>query len=191
MDGKVEWKGGLITVKAILDNLKDYKRAIPSLRGRRIMYADQVLNKETNTVLNWNFIQLIGGSCKGPKPQWYKDMLRKLTTDTGILKRQWADLPWLDQNRNFLSQHQETDGRRANWYIVVDRKNPDIFTWIHRKGTVSESRSNTQSDRSSQHFNLFQNPRSGHAVLKNVITARTKKRRSPYLYNPQSHVLVI
>jgi ribonuclease HI len=172
---KFEWKGGLITIKAILDNPKEYKRAIPSLRGRRIMYADQVLNKETNTVLSWNLIQLLGGSCKGPKPQWYKDTLRKLTTEIGTLKRQWADLPWQDQNHNFLSQHQETDGRRANWYIVVDRRNPDIFTWIHRKGNVSEPRSNIQSDLSSQHFNLFQNPRSGHAVLRECDYCKNKE----------------
>ena len=110
------------------------------------MYADQILNKETNMVLSWNFIQLTSGSCKGPKPQWYRDTLRKLTTETGILKRQWTDLPWQDQNPKFLSQHQETDGRRINWYIVVDRRNPDLFTWIHKKGAVVGLRDGTQSD---------------------------------------------
>ena len=78
------------------------------------MYIDQILNKELNSILSWNFIQLLSKSCKGPKPQWYRDIKEKLTNKAGILKNQWTNLPWKDQKPIFLSKKQETDGRKTN-----------------------------------------------------------------------------
>ena len=33
-----------------------------------------------------------------------------------------------DQERKFISYKQETDSIRNNWYIIVDNKNPELFT---------------------------------------------------------------
>ena len=112
-----DWQGGLVTIKSVLNSTKEYKRAIPSLRGKNIMYIDQVLNKELSSILSWNFIQLLNNSTKGPKPFWYKDIREKLTTETGTLKKHWTNLPWKSQNTKFISQKQELDGRKINWYI--------------------------------------------------------------------------
>jgi len=65
---KFDWKGGFMSIKSMLDDHKEYKKAIPSLRKRKIMYVDQILNKELNNILSWNFIQLLDNSIKGPKP---------------------------------------------------------------------------------------------------------------------------
>ena len=169
-----EWRGGLVTIKTVQNNPKEYKKAIPSLKGRKIMYIDQILNKKLNGILSWNFIQLLSKSCKGPKPQWYRDIKEKLTNKAGILKNQWTNLPWKDQKPVFLSKKQETDGRKTNWYILVDRENPDIITWVRKRGAFKKIERDTQLEQSHQHFNLIQNPRSGHAILQECDLCKRK-----------------
>jgi hypothetical protein len=163
---KFEWQGGLISIKTMLDNPKDYKKAIPSIKSKMIMYTDQIINKEASTILSWNFIQLINSSSRGPKPHWYNKIREKLITDTGTLKNQWTILPWQKQYPKFLSRAQETDGRKINWYLMVDKDDPDLFIWIRGKGTEIQIGRNNRLDPNTQHFSLVQNPRSGQAILK-------------------------
>ena len=136
------------------------------------MYIDQILNKETNSILSWNFIKLLSNSTRGWKPQWYKDIKNKLATKTDTLKNQWTNLPWKDQKYRFISQEQETDGRKNNWYIIVDEENPDLFIWIREKGVLEKKRSKCQHIYSQQHYSIFQNPRTGHVVLKTCETCK-------------------
>jgi hypothetical protein len=65
---KFSWRDGLISVKLVLNNSKEYKKAIPSLRGKDIMYVDQVLNRELNSILSWSFIQLLNNANRESKP---------------------------------------------------------------------------------------------------------------------------
>jgi ribonuclease HI len=182
---KFEWKGGLISIKAIQNSPKDYIKAIPSLRGRKIMFVDQVLNRELNTILSWNFIQLLGGSNKGPTPQWYSEVKGVLVNKTGILKAQWTNLPWKDQKLLFLSKKQEPDGRKTNWYLLVDKEDPDRFTWVRRKGAFSKVTRGTIITYGQQHFNLVQNPRSGHAVLQECDHCKERTGREDEEPSPQ------
>jgi len=92
------------------------------------------LNLELNTVLSWNFIQLLNNSNKGPVPLWYTRTVETIATRTGTLKRQWLNLPWQEQEYNFLSREYETDGRKLKWYIAIDEKNPDSLIWFKDKG---------------------------------------------------------
>ena len=150
----------------MLDDHKEYKKAIPSLRKRKIMYVDQILNKELNSILSWNFIQLLGNSIKGSKPSWYKETKNKIATRTDILKSQWKNLPWKDQEYKFISNRQETDGKRDNWYIIIDEENPEVFTWIREKGRLNKGKFKQCQNNNRQHYSLSQNPRTGHAVLR-------------------------
>jgi ribonuclease HI len=163
---KFDWKGGFMSIKSILGNCIEYKKAIPSLRKRKIMYVDQILNKELDSILSWNFVQLLGNSTKGPKPSWYKETRNKIATRTDVLKSQWINLPWKDQEHEILSNRQEADGRRNNWYIIVDEENPELFTWVREKGRLNKEKLKNRHNNSRQHYSLFQNPRTGHAVLR-------------------------
>jgi hypothetical protein len=68
-------------------------------------------------------------------------------------------------NHKFFSQTQETDGRKINWYIIVDKENPDLFTWIRKKGNLIDTKRNTHSNHNQQHFTLSQNPETGNTIL--------------------------
>ena len=88
-----------------------------------------------------------------------------MTTETGTLKKHWSSLPWHTQRLSFISQRQETDGRKVNWYIVVDKEDPESFTWIKRKGNMVNTGRRLSPSHNQQHFTLRQNPRTGYAVL--------------------------
>jgi hypothetical protein len=129
------------------------------------MYVDQILNRELDTVFSWNFIQLLNNASRGPKPLWYKKLIGSMASKTGNLKSHWLNLPWQPQNLRFISQRQEVDGRKVNWYVIVDKENPELFTWVKEKGNISELKRDRQLPLNQQHYALRQNPKTGHAIL--------------------------
>ena len=64
-------------------------------------------------------------------------MIETIANNNDVLKGQWTGLSWQEQNHNFLSQRLELNGRKMNWYMIVDGKDPELFTWIKKKGIYS------------------------------------------------------
>ena len=57
---------------------------------------------------------------------------------------------------------------------MVDRENPDIITWVRKRGDFKKIERDIQLEQSHQHFNLIQNPRSGHAILQECDLCKRK-----------------
>ena len=113
---KFKWKEEIISIKTILDDTIEYKKAIPSLRKKKILYLDQILNTEHGSILSWNCIQLLNKAGRGPKPTWYKKIVEKITRNntSNLLKDHWTNLYWKTQNKTFLFKKQKTDNKRIN-----------------------------------------------------------------------------
>jgi len=61
-----QWSGGTISIKAGLNDTTVYKKSMAQLRERKLMYIDQLLDKESGTLLSWAIIKGANvGSNKG------------------------------------------------------------------------------------------------------------------------------
>ena len=50
------WKERSISIKTILNNNKDYKKATSILKKYNIIFIDQLINKDIKMILNWKLI---------------------------------------------------------------------------------------------------------------------------------------
>ena len=60
-----DWEGGAQPIKHCLNNDQLYSFSKRSLKNREIMFTDQLVDAETQTILDWNYIKTVKGpSCK-------------------------------------------------------------------------------------------------------------------------------
>jgi hypothetical protein len=168
-----------------------YKKTIPSLKRHKIIYIDQIVNKELKSIMEWPFIQLLTRCTKGRMPGWYKYIRSKTSTGTGLLQKQWANLQWMDQTQDFISQSQEQDGRKVNWYVLMEEKKPETLTWVRKKGGYKGPRyefNQAPDPRYDKHYIAVQDYKTGHAILKECDRCKKEKRLSNERNEETEHI---
>jgi hypothetical protein len=64
-----QWQGGNFTIKKGLNNDILYKRSISSMRMRKMMFIDQLIDDELEILLSWKLVKIMyTKSRKGPEP---------------------------------------------------------------------------------------------------------------------------
>src|SRR6185369_7154382 len=77
-----QWTGGSRSIKTELKDDQLYYKSAQSLRKKRLMYIDQLIDAELNILLDWNFIKTFAaGSSKGRSPTWFIMLKEKITTN--------------------------------------------------------------------------------------------------------------
>jgi hypothetical protein len=55
-----------------------YQKSVSSMKKKKVMFIDQLIDKELKILLSWKFIKAINSSPKnGPEPKWFKKLRRK------------------------------------------------------------------------------------------------------------------
>src|SRR5438552_4936109 len=97
------------------------------------MFIDQLIDTDLKTMLKWKFIKIVGKeSRRGPKPIWYKTIVKKLTTNGVKLKQNWEDLTWIKNNLAFNGEITR-DKRKKEWCCSLDRNNNVVWGRIQEK----------------------------------------------------------
>ena len=68
------------------------------MKKKKVMFIDQLIDKELKILLSWKFIKAINSSPKnGPEPKWFKKLRENITESNNfILKSSWKHLPWTE-----------------------------------------------------------------------------------------------
>jgi ribonuclease HI len=131
-----DWKGGSLSIKNKINDTKLYFKAVPSLRKHNIIFMDQLIDRETKTVLPWKIIQTLSNSSKGPIPSWFETVKSSCANEYGVLKEKWQDWSWEEQDRRFFSKNINRDQRRWSWKIMAKGENGEEILWYRSKGNL-------------------------------------------------------
>ena len=126
------------------------------------MFIDQIIDRNLDTVLSWKIIQLINRTTGGPVQKCYTKIKDIITNGTNILKKDWENLSQEKQHYNFLSNKEEQDKRKVNWYLKVNKDNINVFTWVRRKGNLQTER----QEQDQYYYTIIQSTKPGYTSLK-------------------------
>jgi ribonuclease HI/endonuclease/exonuclease/phosphatase family metal-dependent hydrolase len=123
-----QWKGGNFTIKGGIDDIALYRKSIPSMRRRNIMFIDQLIDAEQGIMLSWKLTRLTNSNTrKGPEPKWHKRLRSNITSNNSfILDPIWKSLPWLHLS-NIRCSKASNDGRIKEWCCKLNDE--DKITW--------------------------------------------------------------
>ena len=93
------------------------------------MFIDQLINTETQTILDWNYIKAVKGpSRKGPTPLWYKKVLENICKrNSPNLNHKWEDKQWTKCHPDIYEDITK-DRRKLEWCCSLE-KNRDRIIW--------------------------------------------------------------
>lgn len=129
-----QWQGGNFTIKKGIDNNILYKNSIPSLKKRKLMYIDQLIDSELGILLSWNLVKAMDfQSRRGPEPNWYKTLRQKITVNNNfLLNSNWRTLSWQDIT-NVRCSPISQDKRIKEWCCKLSSENKIIWGKIIKK----------------------------------------------------------
>ena len=107
-----QYNGGNFSIKSGLNNNELYKKSRNSIRNRKLMFIDQLIDDELKVLLPWKIIKVSNSNNRnGPEPNWYKELRIKITENNNfILNSTWRSLSWIHTN-NIHCKPISTDGR--------------------------------------------------------------------------------
>jgi ribonuclease HI len=122
-----EWQGGLHPIKEFFEDLKTYKKAIKNLSTTNIMFIDQIIDKDSRSIIDWPILSsLLERNNKGRIPNWYNLIKEKITMETdNKLNNKYINLD-LKANHYTWTNNISLDNRIKDW-IVTLTKDQDII----------------------------------------------------------------
>ena len=74
------------TIKKGLNDDILYKKSVSSMKKKKVMFIDQLINKELKILLSWKFIKAINSSPKnGPEPKLFKKLRENITESNNFI----------------------------------------------------------------------------------------------------------
>ena len=108
------------------------------------MFMDQLIDRDTKTILPWKIIQILSNSSKGPIPSWFKTVKSLCANEYGVLNEKWQDWNWEEQDRRFFSKNLNSDRRRWSWKIIAKDTDKEEIIWYRSKGNTGLKDSQTE-----------------------------------------------
>src|SRR5438477_11802793 len=104
------------------------------MKKKKVMFIDQLIDKELKILLSWKFIKAINSSPKnGSEPKWFKKLRGNITESNNfILKSSWKHLPWTE-TVNAHSSSISNDRRIKEWYCRLTKDNNIYWGKIAKK----------------------------------------------------------
>ena len=129
-----QWQGGNFTIKNGINNISLYLNSVTSIRSRKLIYINQLIDKELGILLSWKITKITNtDNRKGPEPKWYKILRQNITNNNGLLlNSNWKSLPWQDI-QNIKGSKISEDKRIKEWYCKLNDKDKVLWGKIIKK----------------------------------------------------------
>ena len=129
-----DWKGGYHTIKSLINNQKEYKKATKHLAANNIMFIDQIIDKNNKRLINWQILtSLLNKNNKGRTPGWYNKIKQKITIEGSYkLNGNYENLTFINNVYKWTNTI-SNDNRRKEQIAFLSESQEIIIGKIVRK----------------------------------------------------------